>query len=77
MACCRCWSCDRCCGYAELLLEDLHELGELEDSHLLDFLDDLLELRRNFYLCLYVSSRSGCGCCFLYDCVCFYFVHNN
>src|SRR5581483_7433829 len=63
---CRARDRDRCRAHAPVRLERLHELVELEDRHLLDGCDDVLELRRHLSLCL----CRGCRCRSLY-CSCF------
>src|SRR3990167_2640545 len=68
LLCCR-TACRRTCdgdrlrGDTEFLFENLHELVELENSHLLPFLDELLELRGN--LDCRFGGRCLCYCCFI------------
>src|SRR3989344_6757202 len=67
-----------CCRYAELLFEDLHEFIEFHDAHLLDLVDEFLELRGNLYLSLgsrrflllLLGFGSGLGTLFLLYFVC-------
>src|SRR5262249_16052469 len=58
-----------CCSRpTELLIEDLHELRKLENRHLLDVLNDALELRWNLNRLLYRSRRSCLHrCCGLFN----------